>query len=55
MDIRVTSIGEGFSETASGPFDGRYMRKLFAHGEELARAGVAFDPKPAAARSLAAR
>lgn len=55
IDLRTTSIGERFTETASGPFDGRYMRKLFAHGEDLARGEAAFDAAPALRPALAAR
>lgn len=55
LDLKTTSIGESFSETAAGPFDGRYMRALFAHGEGLAQANTAFDPPRPARRTAEAR
>lgn len=42
FDLKFATIGSSFSETASGPFDNRYMAKLFAHGALLGRSGAGF-------------
>ena len=42
LDLRIAEIDGRFTEESSAPFDSRYMKALFAHGEALGRAGTAF-------------
>ena len=46
IDLKVASIPDDFRVTGSGPFDGRYMKALFARGAELGTQGGAFGPQP---------
>jgi len=46
IDLKVASIPADFQVTASGPFDGRYMKALFARGAEIGAADGAFGPQP---------
>lgn len=55
IDLKATSVGATFSETASGPFDGRYMKALFAHGVALGLADTAFDQPAGGKIAMAAR
>lgn len=42
LDLRVAQIDGRFTQTSAVPFDQKYMKALFAHGEALGRAGTAF-------------
>jgi predicted acylesterase/phospholipase RssA len=42
LDLRVAEIDGRFDKVSPGPFDSRYMKALFEHGEALAKAGKAF-------------
>ncbi|GEP11464.1 hypothetical protein MGN01_33090 [Methylobacterium gnaphalii] len=42
LDLRVAEIDARFDKTSPGPFDPKYMKALFEHGEALAKAGKAF-------------
>jgi hypothetical protein len=46
IDLRVVSIPDDFRVSASGPFDGRYMRALFARGAEVGAHGEAVGVQP---------
>ena len=45
IDLMIASIPDDFRTVASGPFDGRYMKALFARGVELGSRGAAFGPQ----------
>ncbi|WP_082494711.1 patatin-like phospholipase family protein [Methylobacterium sp. Leaf108] len=45
--LKVAQIDGRFTKTSAVPFDGAYMRALFAHGAALGRAGTAFTQEEA--------
>jgi len=61
LDLRVAQIDGRFTQTSAAPFDGPYMKALFAHGEALGRTGTAFGDEAgrsvgsSSAKDLAAR
>ncbi|HEY8565161.1 MAG TPA: patatin-like phospholipase family protein [Beijerinckiaceae bacterium] len=46
IDLRIATMPDAFQATASGPFDGRYMKALFAYAADLGARGDAFGPQP---------
>jgi hypothetical protein len=42
IDFNLTSMGERFTASSSGPFDPTYMTALFEHGYARAASGAAF-------------
>ncbi|MBB3902893.1 putative acylesterase/phospholipase RssA [Methylobacterium brachythecii] len=42
LDLRVAEIDGRFDKVSPGPFDPKYMKALFEHGEALAKSGKAF-------------
>lgn len=48
LDLRVAEIDGRFTAESNAPFESRYMKALFAHGEALGRAGTAFTGDHAA-------
>jgi hypothetical protein len=42
IDFNLTSVGEGFTASSSGPFDPTYMTALFEYGYVRAASGAAF-------------